>query len=97
MHNLKETEQNWKEYQGFGEIVAFEQKNARSDFVAVTEKNEEQYIYIKCTLFLEIILCAHILFFEKLKFKYSYSATLLVSEWPCLIKLQTPQTELVFY
>ena len=46
MHNLKETEQNWKEYQGFGEIVAFEYKNARSDFVAVTEKDEEQYIYI---------------------------------------------------
>ena len=46
MHNLKQTEQNWKKYQGFGEIVAFEYENGKSDFAAVTEKNEEQYIYI---------------------------------------------------
>ena len=31
--------------QGIGAIEAFEYENARSDLVAITEKNEKQYNY----------------------------------------------------
>ena len=36
-----QTVQNRKEYQGIGAIEAFEYENARSDFVATTDKNEK--------------------------------------------------------
>ena len=41
-----QTEQNRKEYQGIGAIAAFEYENARDDFVAITEKNENQYVIL---------------------------------------------------
>ena len=41
-----QTEQNRKEYQGIGAIAAFEYENARDDFVAVTKKNESQYVIL---------------------------------------------------
>ena len=39
-----QTERNRKEYQEIGAIEAFEYENARSDVVAITEKNEKQYV-----------------------------------------------------
>ena len=39
-----QTERNRKEYQGIGAIEAFVYENARSDVVAITEKNEKQYV-----------------------------------------------------
>ena len=41
---MMQQEQNRKEYQGTGAIEVFEYENARSDFVAITEKNEKQYV-----------------------------------------------------
>ena len=38
-----QTDQSGEEYQEFRAIEGFEYKNVKSDFVAITEKNEKQY------------------------------------------------------
>ena len=38
-----QTDQSGEEYQEFRAIKGFAYKNVRSDFVAITEKNEKQY------------------------------------------------------
>ena len=39
-----QTEQNRKDYQGIRTTEAFEFESTRNDFVAITEKNEKQYV-----------------------------------------------------
>ena len=43
-------EQNRKEYQGIGAIKVFEYENERTDFIAITEKNENQYVRIQLSI-----------------------------------------------
>ena len=44
-----QTGQNKMEHQGTGATKAFEYDNARSGFVAITEKNEKQYASLLTT------------------------------------------------
>ena len=37
-------DQNGKEYEGIRAIETFEYENARSAFIAITEKNKKQYV-----------------------------------------------------
>ena len=38
------------EYQGIGAIEAFDCKNARGDFDAITEKNEKQHVRLQLSV-----------------------------------------------
>ena len=47
LNYIKQTGKNRKEYQWIGVIGAFKYKNIRSDFIAITEKNEKQYVRLQ--------------------------------------------------